>query len=191
MTNLALRNALGENRAGVRYIATVAGRGYCFVAPVQGEDGPAVAASSAEKSAAALPVPITRMIGRDEAVVSLLSEMHTRGFVTIVGPGASVRRGLPWRSPAASARPFSARCNISIFPALTIRYFCRLRLLRCWACQALAFPAIELLAERASMGFEDFELTDADVPAAVSICMKLDGLVNFPMSTVTSPRTSK
>jgi DNA-binding winged helix-turn-helix (wHTH) protein len=42
----ALRNALGENRAGVRYIATVAGRGYCFVAPVQSEDGPAVAASA-------------------------------------------------------------------------------------------------------------------------------------------------
>jgi hypothetical protein len=132
MTNLALRNALGENRAGVRYIATVAGRGYCFVAPVQGEDGPAVAASSAEKSAAALPVPITRMIERDEAVVSLLSEMHTRRFVTIVGPGGGIGKT---RLALAVASRFGAslqrQVHISIFPALTIRYFCRIRLLRC------------------------------------------------------------
>src|ERR1700677_4148717 len=40
----ALRNALGEKRAGARYIATVAGRGYCFVAPVHGEHAPAVEA---------------------------------------------------------------------------------------------------------------------------------------------------
>ncbi len=47
-----LRKALGENRVGVRYIATVAGRGYCFVAPVQREDAPAGAMAAAEKSAA-------------------------------------------------------------------------------------------------------------------------------------------
>jgi predicted ATPase/DNA-binding winged helix-turn-helix (wHTH) protein len=255
----ALRNALGENRAGVRYIATVAGRGYCFVAPVQGEDGPAVAASSAEKSAAALPVPITRMIGRDEAVVSLLSEMHTRRFVTIVGPGgigktrialavasrfgASLQRqvqyidfsrvGDPLLLPSSLASVLGASspsedpfrgviecirdkqmlivldsCEHVIDAAAILvevvlkagpgiqvlatsreplraegEYVKRLAPLRMPSTpanltgdQALAFPAIELFAERASMSFEDFELTDADVPAAVSICMKLDGL---------------
>ena len=30
----SLRKALGDGREGVRYIVTVAGRGYCFVAPV-------------------------------------------------------------------------------------------------------------------------------------------------------------
>ena len=30
----ALRKALGEGKDGARYIATLAGRGYCFVAPV-------------------------------------------------------------------------------------------------------------------------------------------------------------
>jgi DNA-binding winged helix-turn-helix (wHTH) protein len=40
----ALRHALGENRAGARYVATVAGRGYCFVAPVRREETSAVAA---------------------------------------------------------------------------------------------------------------------------------------------------
>jgi predicted ATPase/DNA-binding winged helix-turn-helix (wHTH) protein len=255
----ALRNALGENRAGVRYIATVAGRGYCFVAPVQSEDGPAVAASSAEKSAAALPVPITRMIGRDEAVVSLLSEMHTRRFVTIVGPGgigktrialavasrfgASLQRQVqyidfsrvsdPLLLPSSLASmlggsspsedPFRGiieclrdkqmlivldSCEHVIDAAAVLvevvlkadpgiqvlatsreplraegEYVKRLAPLRMPSTpanltgdQALAFPAIELFAERASMSFEDFELTDADVPAAVSICRKLDGL---------------
>src|SRR5580700_2023376 len=30
----SLRKALGDGRAGTRYIVTAAGRGYCFVAPV-------------------------------------------------------------------------------------------------------------------------------------------------------------
>jgi predicted ATPase len=255
----ALRNALGENRAGVRYIATVAGRGYCFVAPVHGEDGPAVAASSAEKSAAAPPVPITRMIGRDEAVASLLSEMHTRRFVTIVGPGgigktrvalavagrfgASLQRQVqfidlsrvsdPRLLPSSLASVLGASspsedpfrgvieclrdkqmlivldsCEHVIDAAAVLvevvlkagpgiqvlatsreplraegEYVKRLAPLRMPSTpanltgdQAVAFPAIELFAERASMSFEDFELTDADVPAVVSICRKLDGL---------------
>jgi predicted ATPase len=255
----ALRNALGENRAGVRYIATVAGRGYCFVAPVQGEDGAAVAASSAEKSAAGLPVPITRMIGRDEAVVSLLSEMHTQRFVTIVGPGgigktrialavasrfgASLQREVryidfsrvsdPLLLPSSLASVLGASSSsedpfqgiieclrdkqmlivldscehvidaaailvevvLKAGPGIQVlatsreplraegEYVKRLAPLRMPSTpanltgdQALAFPAIELFAERASMSFEDFELTDVDVPAAVSICMKLDGL---------------
>src|SRR4051812_29645849 len=30
----SLRKALGDGRGGARYITTIAGRGYCFVAPV-------------------------------------------------------------------------------------------------------------------------------------------------------------
>jgi DNA-binding winged helix-turn-helix (wHTH) protein len=66
----ALRNALGEKPAGARYIATVAGRGYCFVAPVHREDTSAVAALPTEMISTTLPLPITRMIGRDDATVS-------------------------------------------------------------------------------------------------------------------------
>jgi predicted ATPase len=44
------------------------------------------------------------------------------------------------------------------------------------AAQALAFPAIQLFAERAAAGIEGFELSDEDVPAAVEICRKLDGI---------------
>lgn len=255
----ALRRALGENRAGVRYIATVAGRGYCFVAPVQCEDAPAVAASSSGKSAATLPVPITRMIGRDDAVVSLLSEMRTRRFVTIVGPGgmgktrfavavahrfgASLqhqaqfvdfsRLSDPLLLPSSLAsvlgvpspreEPFQGvieflgdkqmlivldSCEHVIDAAAMLvevvlkagagiqvlatsreplraegEYVKRLAPLRMpsttanlTAAEALAFPCVELFAERASMSFEEFELTDADAPAVVATCMKLDGL---------------
>jgi len=255
----ALRNALGENRAGVRYIATVAGRGYCFVAPVHCEDAPAVAALPPGVSSATLPVPITRMIGRDDAVVSLLSQMRTRRFVTIVGPGgmgktriavavaarfsASLQQQAqfvdfsrlsdPQLLPSSlasvlgvtssSEEPFRGvvdylrdkqmlilfdSCEHVIDAAAILvemvlkagpgiqvlatsreplraegEYVKRLAPLRMpstpanlTAAQALAFPAIELFAERASMSFEDFELTDADVPAAVATCTKLDGL---------------
>ena len=32
----SLRKALGDGKGGARYIATMAGRGYCFVAPISG-----------------------------------------------------------------------------------------------------------------------------------------------------------
>jgi predicted ATPase/DNA-binding winged helix-turn-helix (wHTH) protein len=44
------------------------------------------------------------------------------------------------------------------------------------AAQALAFPAIQLFAERAAAGIDGFEFSDEDVPAAVEICQKLDGI---------------
>jgi DNA-binding winged helix-turn-helix (wHTH) protein len=46
----ALRKALGDGKGGARYITTLAGRGYCFVAPISRtggrSDGRAAAASS-------------------------------------------------------------------------------------------------------------------------------------------------
>ena len=42
----ALRKALGDGRDGARYVSTVAGRGYCFVAPIT-------------RSTAAPAVPVT------------------------------------------------------------------------------------------------------------------------------------
>jgi predicted ATPase/DNA-binding winged helix-turn-helix (wHTH) protein len=42
--------------------------------------------------------------------------------------------------------------------------------------QALAFPALQLFAERATASLEGFKLSDEDVRAAVEICRKLDGI---------------
>jgi predicted ATPase/DNA-binding winged helix-turn-helix (wHTH) protein len=42
--------------------------------------------------------------------------------------------------------------------------------------EALAFPAIELFAERAMASLDTFELEDADVPIVADLCRRLDGL---------------
>jgi predicted ATPase/DNA-binding winged helix-turn-helix (wHTH) protein len=85
----ALRKILGDGGAGDRFINTVAGRGYCFVARVgrshNAETAPASA--GAAKAAHNLPVPLTRMIGRDRAVDVIAGQLFRRRCVTIVGPG--------------------------------------------------------------------------------------------------------
>ena len=44
------------------------------------------------------------------------------------------------------------------------------------AAQAMSFPAIQLLAERAGESLDGFELSDADAPYAAKICRQLDGI---------------
>src|SRR6266700_773548 len=63
----ALRRALGDGQGGHRYLVTVPGRGYNFVARVLHEE-PARAALPPAGAAVAvhnLPLPMTRMIGRE------------------------------------------------------------------------------------------------------------------------------
>jgi predicted ATPase/DNA-binding winged helix-turn-helix (wHTH) protein len=87
-----LRKALGDGRNGVRYIANVTGRGYCFVAPV---DRRAARPSSSflPRSEPApvpkhrLPARLGRMVGRDDAVEALSMSLASRRFVSVVGPG--------------------------------------------------------------------------------------------------------
>jgi predicted ATPase/DNA-binding winged helix-turn-helix (wHTH) protein len=85
----ALRRALGDGQGGNRYVITVPGRGYNFVAPVRrGEPSrasppPTVASTAAHN----LPFAATRMIGREEAVAALVSRLSHQRLVTIVGPG--------------------------------------------------------------------------------------------------------
>ena len=85
----SLRKALGDGKDGARYITTLAGRGYCLVAPVSqpsgGRDGARIAA--AKFPHANLPTRLTRMVGRDEDVLNLSAELTASRFVTIVGAG--------------------------------------------------------------------------------------------------------
>jgi predicted ATPase/DNA-binding winged helix-turn-helix (wHTH) protein len=88
----ALRKLLGDEGTGDQYIGTVAGRGYCFVAPVVRLDeaaGHPVSAQPAPPAEAArhLPASITRVIGRSESVDAIASQLVRRRFVTVVGPG--------------------------------------------------------------------------------------------------------
>ena len=85
----ALRRALGDGQDGNRYVITVPGRGYNFVAPVRREEPsrpplPPTVTSTATHN---LPFAVTRMIGREEAAAALVSRLSRQRLVTIVGPG--------------------------------------------------------------------------------------------------------
>ena len=67
----ALRKALGDGRAGRRYIANNPGRGYSFIAPVARENAPSTsAAPEGMAEASNLPAPLTRIVGRDEIIAA-------------------------------------------------------------------------------------------------------------------------
>jgi predicted ATPase/DNA-binding winged helix-turn-helix (wHTH) protein len=87
----ALRKALGDGRPGLRFVANVPGRGYCFVAPVTAtsqEPRPAAGPDPAEPGRARnVPAPLTRAIGRADEVRALAAQLPRRRFVTVAGPG--------------------------------------------------------------------------------------------------------
>src|SRR5579862_6496873 len=83
----AVRKALGTG--GDRYIATVPGRGYCFVLDVE-----TTAAKPAPESPRferlkpqRVPAQIARIIGREEVIVALAAEATRRRLLSLVGPG--------------------------------------------------------------------------------------------------------
>jgi predicted ATPase/DNA-binding winged helix-turn-helix (wHTH) protein len=84
-----LRKALGDGRKGARYIVTVPGRGYCFVAPVTfstPQTSPPRQAAVSNRPPS-LPPKLARMIGRDDTVRALSAQLMMHRFVSIVGPG--------------------------------------------------------------------------------------------------------
>lgn len=98
-----LRRTLGCGRDGARYIANVAGRGYCFVEPVRridSVDPPSPAASTPGAAPAAphvdritrtsgllssFPPPLEGAIGREACVAELAQVVRERRLVTVVG----------------------------------------------------------------------------------------------------------
>jgi hypothetical protein len=82
----ALRRALGDGHDGNRYLVTIPGRGYGFVASVTFSDfnhqDPAALRPSND-----LPTQSTRLFGEDEIVKQLAGELRQHGFITIAGPG--------------------------------------------------------------------------------------------------------
>lgn len=84
-----LRKALGDGKDGERYIATLTGRGYSFVAATsQSSSGEKVQEDvAASYPHANLPSRLTRMVGRVDDTVSLSTKLTDMRFVTIVGTG--------------------------------------------------------------------------------------------------------
>jgi predicted ATPase/DNA-binding winged helix-turn-helix (wHTH) protein len=85
----ALRRALGDGQGDNRYVTTVVGRGYNFVAPIRKEDPPRASPSPPIAPAALhnLPLATTRMIGREEIATTLVTQLSRQRLVTVVGPG--------------------------------------------------------------------------------------------------------
>src|SRR3984957_11227602 len=82
----ALRRALGDGQGGRRYIATIPGRGYNFVAPISVLELPQAATPAATTRVGAhnLPNALMRMIGREEDMAALASRLSSERLVTIV-----------------------------------------------------------------------------------------------------------
>ncbi|HEY2662068.1 MAG TPA: winged helix-turn-helix domain-containing protein [Caulobacteraceae bacterium] len=85
----ALRRALGDGQVGHRYIVTVPGRGYNFVAPVRRDETLRDASAPPAPSTTPhnLPFAVTRTIGRDDPVAALVARLSRERLVTIVGAG--------------------------------------------------------------------------------------------------------
>ena len=85
-----LRKALGDGQAGARYVANVAGRGYCFVAPISRASAPNKSPSVdtiISDEAHNLPARLMRMVGRDDSIRTISEQLLAERFVTILGPG--------------------------------------------------------------------------------------------------------
>ena len=85
----ALRRALGDGQGGHRYIVTVPGRGYNFVAPVRLEapSSPTRPPEIARTKRNNLPLSVIRVIGRDLVVATVAARLSRQRLVTIAGVG--------------------------------------------------------------------------------------------------------
>jgi len=88
-----LRKALGDGEGGVRLIANVPGRGYCFVAQVTeltvgtASVEVSTASASAMPLLAKMPALVAKIVGRDELIADLVQTLQEQRLVTVVGPG--------------------------------------------------------------------------------------------------------
>lgn len=86
----ALRRALGEGgREQPRFLANEPGRGYRFVAAVDvlaTEDAATDEPQPHGPTTAPLPMPLVRVVGRDEIVATLAQQLPRSRMLTIVGP---------------------------------------------------------------------------------------------------------
>jgi len=83
----AIRRALGDGETGARYVATVSGQGYCFVARTSFAELRSEGSKSTKAQTHNLPPRSTTVIGREKAVRELSDSLLRERFVSIVGPG--------------------------------------------------------------------------------------------------------
>ena len=257
----ALRKALGDGRAGKRYIANFSGRGYAFIATVTRENAPsAPVAPNGTADGGNLSTPLTRIVGRDEIIAALSTRLARRRFLTIVGPGGigkttvavaladrvreSYKDGARFVGLASLSDPDLVPSAVGTALGVPLPGGDHTRALAAWlrdkqilivldncehvigatavvaeailkaapqagilatareplraegewlhrlaplelppqgrtfptAAVALGYSAVELFNERATATIDSFVLNDADVPAVLEICRRLDGV---------------
>ncbi|WP_461320980.1 winged helix-turn-helix domain-containing protein [Bradyrhizobium diazoefficiens] len=82
----ALRKALGDGNDGVRYLSTVSGQGYCFVAAVSRPEQRQPAPTN-PTYVHNLPAHPRQMVGREQAIQDISERLRAQRFVTVVRPG--------------------------------------------------------------------------------------------------------
>src|SRR6201997_2205717 len=83
----ALRKALGDGQFGNKYIASIQGRGYSFIAPVTRHPADRDGVSASE-GLSNLPPTLGRMVGRDNVVREIQGWFQAdQRLITIVGAG--------------------------------------------------------------------------------------------------------
>ncbi|WP_407181414.1 ATP-binding protein [Bradyrhizobium sp. STM 3562] len=87
MSMTELRKALGDGQAGARFVQTVSGRGYCFVAPVVRSAATASYLDELNGARHNIPAATPNMVGREQIVAEMARKLLNERFVTIVGPG--------------------------------------------------------------------------------------------------------
>ena len=85
----ALRKALKEGPQDQRFVATVVGRGYQFVAPVEREIvvGPISPVETHARASHNIPAALVHPVGRSACIVDLVARLSHVRLLTITGPG--------------------------------------------------------------------------------------------------------
>lgn len=258
----ALRRSLGDGRSGKRYISTIIGRGYSFVAPITIRPDEACAdirKHSEVQRLLNMAGPLRCPVGLDEVIAGISDLLAQHRLITLVGPGgvgkttaaiaaaarttshyvhgacfvdlaaindaarlpeaivSSVNSGGPVLASADELMSYLSmkrmlmvldNCEhliahvadlvlkiLRVAPEVHVlatsreplgingEDLCHIRPLALPSCPhgltaaaALEYPAIRLFVERAADVLGSFSLRDADVPMAVDICRKLDGM---------------
>jgi predicted ATPase/DNA-binding winged helix-turn-helix (wHTH) protein len=101
----ALRRQLADRDRDTAYIATIAGRGYKFVARIEGDDGRDALAHDRPQPAG--PPEVPQLYGREEVAGIIAQKLVHPGYVTIAGPGGVGKTSLAIELAAGNAAIFT------------------------------------------------------------------------------------